>query len=171
MAKLLDLTGKRFGMLKVITRGKDRVNPCGRTNVTWLCICDCGKRKEILSNSLIGKRTQSCGCMQKAAVTRHGDNSSNKSTRLYKVWADMLSRCRNKNTKYYHRYGGRGITVCKEWLDYLVFKEWALANGYKGNLTIDRRNNDGNYEPSNCRFITIQEQQWNKSANRKVVSA
>jgi len=88
-------------------------------------------------------------------------------TRLYKIWFGMKSRCYNNNTKGFENWGGRGIIVCDEWLnDFLSFYNWALKNGYKDNLSIDRINNNGNYEPNNCRFITIQEQQKNKRPKR-----
>lgn len=83
-------------------------------------------------------------------------------TRIYQCWADMKQRCFNPNHKWYPRYGGRGITVCNEWLDFIPFYNWALANGYSDDLTIDRINNDWNYEPSNCRWATQQEQSLNK---------
>jgi len=85
-------------------------------------------------------------------------------TRLYKIWGSMKGRCCNPNDRDYKQYGGRGITVCNEWIDsFVVFQEWAYANGYREYLSIDRKDNNGNYEPSNCRWITIEEQNRNKS--------
>lgn len=78
-------------------------------------------------------------------------------SRIYQTWADMKTRCLSSTNKRYHRYGGRGITVCEQWLEFAPFKDWALANGYTDELTIDRVNNDGNYCPENCEWITIQE--------------
>ena len=84
-------------------------------------------------------------------------------TRIYQIWADMKDRCFNENNKFYKRYGGRGITVCDEWShDFQTFYDWAISNGYSDNLTIDRKDNDGNYEPSNCRWSTQHEQSMNK---------
>ena len=83
-------------------------------------------------------------------------------TRIYQTWADMKQRCTNKNNPFYHRYGGRGIKVCDAWNDFVPFYKWAIENGYSENLTIDRINNNGNYEPSNCRWATQQEQSLNK---------
>jgi hypothetical protein len=83
--------------------------------------------------------------------------------RLYRVWDQMKSRCRNPNHMHYHRYGGRGISVCQEWLDYAKFRAWAVSNGYGKGLTLDRINNDGNYEPTNCRWTTMREQIRNSS--------
>ena len=89
-------------------------------------------------------------------------NGRNKPTRLYGVWCYMRERCGNPNTKRYKDYGGRGISVCSEWDDYAVFRAWALANGYKKGLTLDRENNDSNYEPDNCQWITNAEQAKNR---------
>lgn len=108
-----------------------------------------------------GKRDKSCGCYGhqltgKAHIT-HGDcrnNNKNNKSRIYNILDSMKQRCYNENHKNYKNYGGRGIKICKEWDNYIIFKIWALNHGYKDNLEIDRRNNDGNYEPSNCRWIT-----------------
>ena len=90
-------------------------------------------------------------------------------TRLYRTWCNMKGRCYRKSMKRYERYGGRGITVCKEWKDsFEIFKEWALSNGYSDNLTLDRIDNNGNYCPENCRWITNKEQQSNKSDNHLI---
>jgi len=85
--------------------------------------------------------------------------------RVYNIWRKMRSRCYNKNEKYYHRYGGRGIKICDEWLDSSIFIEWALSHGYKDNLTIDRINNDKGYSPDNCEFITQSENSLRRPRN------
>ena len=90
--------------------------------------------------------------------------------KLYGVWKTMRQRCRDKNKDHYDRYGGRGISVCEEWNDYLVFKEWAIKNGYKDGLTLDRIDTNGNYTPNNCRFATWTEQQNNRTSNHKILS-
>jgi hypothetical protein len=96
-----------------------------------------------------GKESKSCGCQQHAA-RKHGMSG----TALYAIWNHMRQRCSNPKVDNFHRYGGRGISVCEGWEDFATFKDWALANGYKRGLEIDRIDNDGNYEPGNCRFVT-----------------
>lgn len=91
-----------------------------------------------------------------------------KGTRLYRIFYNMMARCTNPNVKSYPRYGGRGIRICPEWSDFSAFQEWALSHGYADNLTIDRIDNDGDYEPSNCRWVTMKEQSSNTSRNRNV---
>ena len=98
--------------------------------------------------------------------TKHGDRPKGKKKRLYHVWLSMRERCHNQNHKHYSRYGGRGISVCDEWADYSVFREWALSNGYSDNLTLDRVNNDSDYNPENCRWATRKEQANNRCSNR-----
>jgi hypothetical protein len=93
------------------------------------------------------------------------DNRTIKYPRLYHQWNDIIRRCENPKCTRYDRYGGRGISVCDEWHDFNIYKDWALSNGYTDNLTIDRINNDGNYKPDNCRFVTYKENNRNTSAN------
>lgn len=102
--------------------------------------------------------------IDRIGISTHHDTKS----RLYKIWTSMRERCYRKGHTHYKDYGGRGITVCEEWLEYLPFKEWASASGYKDGLTIDRIDNNGNYEPSNCRWVTIKEQANNKRTNHIV---
>jgi hypothetical protein len=111
-------------------------------------------------NTYEGSRTKSCGCIRKKYSEAAMGN------KLYSKWANMKARCNNKKIHEYNRYGGRGISICDEWYDFEKFREWALAGGYNKNLTIDRINNNGNYEPSNCRFITIAENNRNKESTK-----
>lgn len=162
MNKLKDLTYQRFGRLEAICPTEKRKSG----NVVWLCRCDCGNLIEIMSPSLILERTKSCGCLRKEKskkrITKlnfiHGDAITGKKARLYNIWNHMKKRCLDLNAYEYKYYGERGISVCEEWIkNYQAFKFWALLNGYADNLTIDRIDNDGNYEPLNCQWITRSE--------------
>lgn len=165
MSKLVDLTGQRFGRL-VVKALADK----GRKNVSakWECICDCGNTLIVSASSLRTGNTRSCGCLHRDANqsghnTRHGDCY----TRLYTIWRSMRQRCGNPKNMDYKSYGGRGILVCDEWKDYTAFKRWALSNGYADNLSIDRINVDGNYEPGNCRWADAKTQANNRRPRRK----
>ena len=104
-------------------------------------------------------------------IRRIGDSFHRETkTRLHKIWESMQARCEYKKHPHYHNYGGRGIVVCEDWRDYLCFRKWALNNGYNNELTIDRVDNDGDYEPSNCRWISIKKQQNNKRNNRIITA-
>lgn len=164
MGKAKDLTGQRFGRLTVTGfYGRDSK---GRRQ--WKCKCDCGTEKVVLANKLLTGRIKSCGCIRKELskerMTRHGMYG----TRLYNIWADMIQRCNNPKNISYKYYGGKGVTVCEEWKDFPIFAKWALANGYNDNLSIDRKNSNGNYEPGNCRWETNFVQCNNKGNNRRI---
>lgn len=168
------LISKRFGRLVVI--GKE--SQTGRT--TWKCRCDCGNECVVERSKLTSGHVKSCGCLedenrktmwQKRCDGRNikmGKRSRRYNERLYNVWNAMKSRCLNPNVKCYSAYGGRGITVCDEWIhDFPSFQEWAIKNGYDenapfGECTIDRIDVNGNYEPSNCRWVNMEIQRQNK---------
>lgn len=158
-ANFKNLVGQRFGMLTVLSRAENKK----LYSVCWNCVCDCGKIKAIRSHDLCTGKTTSCGCLgalhrQKASITHGGTR-----TRLYRIWTAMHSRTTNEKTQFYYCYGGRGISICDEWKNsFEKFRDWSLSHGYQDNLSIDRINNDGNYEPSNCRWATVKEQQLNK---------
>jgi len=143
MPAKMNLIGRRFGRLTVVAEAPK--NNSGK--VRWLCRCDCGKERIVIGTMLTTGRVVSCGC-EKAVKQR-----------LYQVWADMLARCNNPNIACWKYYGGRGIEVCAEWMKFASFKAWAETTGYSNDLTIDRIDSDGNYEPSNCRWITLYENQ------------
>lgn len=164
MQRVKDLTGQRFGRLEVI--GIDD-NSGRKTN--WICQCDCGGVKIVRSDSLQSGAIKSCGCLKKEQdkenLTKHHSHKQS-GTRLYHTWIGLKGRCQNEHNARYSNYGGRGISVCVEWdKSFQAFYDWSLDNGYEETLTIDRINNDGNYEPSNCRWTTIKEQCNNRSTN------
>lgn len=166
MSVLIDLTGQRFGRLIVIERVNDTLDKSGRKYSTWKCQCDCGNYTNATTNNLRSGNTKSCGCYHKEKLKngKHGYRN----TRIYSICNSMKQRCNNKNNVEYKNYGGRGIKVCAEWNkpDGLKnFAEWSIKNGYKENLTLDRINVNGNYEPSNCRWIPLEEQFKNMRKN------
>ena len=134
----------------------------------FCCVCDCGNERIVEMASLIHGRTKSCGCLRKDVATILKTKHKQRYTRLYKTWANMRQRCSNPNTNSYQNYGGRGIAVCDEWKDFANFYAWATPNGYSGDLSIERVNNDGNYEPSNCKWITLKAQARNRRNNHLI---
>ncbi len=162
-----DITGQRFGLLTV----KEFTGIGEHGGSYWLCKCDCGGTIITSSHSLIGGNTKSCGCLHikqaselcKRRNTSHGHSKED----LYFVWKTMRQRCNNPKQHDYKWYGAKGVKICPEWDDYEKFREWALNHGYKKPLTIDRIDFDKGYSPDNCRFITIQEQQKNKSNTKR----
>lgn len=151
--KALDLTGKTFGEITVLSRAENTKD--GTTQ--WLCKCSCGSEWVVRAGNL--KRIKTCReCSFKKPYKKHGDCG----TRLYNIYMGMRNRCENDNNTSYSHYGGRGITVCSEWQNYDIFKEWALASGYDDTKSIERIDVDGNYEPDNCTWIDMKEQSYNK---------
>jgi hypothetical protein len=132
---------------------------------TYLCRCDCGTEWLVVSSNI--RSTRSCGCLQRENFTfrTHGKSK----TRLYGIWNNMRQRCLNSNNPNFQFYGGRGIKVCGDWGTFEPFEKWALANGYVDGLTIERVNNDGNYEPANCEWASRLVQSNNTRAVRRVL--
>lgn len=158
--KVKDITGQRFGRLTVIrfVEVKDR-------QAFFECVCDCGNHTIVSGHSLRRGHTKSCGCLWKEYLHTskcHNRTHNMKNTRIYNIWQHMKARCRRVTCKSYADYGERGITYCKEWEHFEPFYEWAMANGYNDELTIDRIDVNGIYEPSNCRWVTRAVQNRNK---------
>ena len=155
-----DKTGKRYGRLvaeKYIGNG------------LWECKCDCGNAKIVRSGHLNAGKALSCGCLEYALRSAAGYRHGGIREPLYTVWEGMKQRCTNIKHNSYHNYGGRGIRVCDEWKnDYSAFRKWAISNGYRKGLTLERVNNNDGYSPANCKWITNREQSRNKRSNRAV---
>ena len=166
MGKVKDLTGQRFGRLTVI----ELVKINNRSH--WLCKCDCGKETLAQGGYLISGHKKSCGCLHddlsRERLTKMNETHGESKTRLYKIWSDIKKRCYCKTFWAFDRYGGRGIKLCEEWHDYPTFRDWCINNGYAENLTIDRIDNDGNYQPDNCRWVDRKTQANNKSNVRHI---
>lgn len=155
-----DLTGLRFNRWRVL-----KFVPNDKKAAYWECICDCGNKHIVKGSALVNGYSKSCGCLQRETATIHGLNG----TRLNNIWSGMRNRCLYCTNSHYKDYGGRGIKICDEWKnDFKNFYEWAMSNGYKENLTIDRIDVNGDYEPQNCRFINPKAQARNKRNNIKV---
>jgi hypothetical protein len=155
----IDYTGQQFGRLTVLGDAL-KVGAHRKLN----CQCTCGVIKSMYL-SVIKAGAQSCGCLQREIATKHGQSRSGNP--LYGVWTNMKSRCTDINAKYYPEYGGRGITVCEQWAtSFETFELWANNSGYIQGLTLDRANNDSNYQPDNCRWVNRTAQQRNRRGQK-----
>ena len=151
--------GTKFNNLTMVKELERVMLPSGQENRVYLCLCDCGKDTIVRHSHLIKNKIKTCGCLV-------GESHGMSQTKLYRVWRQMQERCHKDYTieRNKKNYQNRGISVCAEWRNsFLSFYNWSMANGYKEGLEIDRRNNDGNYEPSNCRYITRIENMANRN--------
>ena len=167
MPRLKDLTSKKFGRLTVLKRLPNN----NHNQVVWMCLCECGVRKPVLSGSILSGSTRSCGCLQSEITARrsssHLHSKRNERSPTYNSWALMIQRCTNPNNKRWKNYGGRGISVCRRWFSFEAFLEdmGDRPNGF----SIERKNNNGNYTPKNCIWIPMKSQVLNRTDTLAVV--
>ena len=157
----IDITGNTYNRLTVLEEVLPRQKPA-----KWLCQCSCGNKKSVIGASLKNGSTKSCGCLHietnKKQFTKHGEYKG----KLYAIHRAIIQRCTNPNHKTFNLYGGRGISMCSAWLEFTTFQGWAIQAGYRENLSLDRKNPDGNYSPENCHWTSYQYQARNRRAQQ-----
>lgn len=165
MKKYEEMIGKKFGHLTVIGVSS-RTDKYGHKYLD--CKCDCGNFKTIVMHHIISGASQSCGCGVSKSTIKRNTTHGGTGTRLYTIWLSMRKRCTNSKEKDYQYYGAKGIKISSEWSTFDTFRDWSLSHGYDDSLTIDRIDVNGDYCPSNCRWITFAEQCRNRTNNRQV---
>lgn len=165
-----DLSGQTFGDLKVVRfTGKNTKN---KTKI-WECLCTCGSTTEVPTHKLKEGSTSSCGCRmienQAKANTRHGQSVKGKETKLYRIWSGMVGRCLVSTSGSYFNYGGRGIKLWRPWRYFEEFEQWAILSGYKDGMSIERIDVNGNYCPSNCTWIPLKDQAFNRKTTIRLI--
>jgi hypothetical protein len=165
MGKRLDIKpGDSFSRLTIIKEVEGKY--WGKyKHRQFLCKCECGNERIVRLEYLRSGHTTSCGCLREVELIKINATHRQSGTRLHRIWASMLGRCRNKSHTSYKDYGAKGVKVCVEWYKFEKFRDWALENGYREDLTIDRINPFGNYETSNCRWATMLEQRHNRRSD------
>lgn len=162
MPKQNDLTDKHFGKLVAV-----RVAGKKNDRYVWECVCDCGNITYVIGSKLTNGHTKSCGCIRKDGTRKPAYSHGQSRSRLYRIWSNIKTRCKNANAENYEYYGGKGIAICEEWSKtFQAFYDWSIANGYKDDLTIDRKDSDGDYCPENCQWITQSENATRANAKR-----
>ena len=166
MAKVKDLTGKRFGRLIVLGLNGKAFNG----KYQWDCRCNCGNCITVKGNSLTTGHTKSCGCLERESKIETSTTHGLRKHPLYGVWLNMKDRCYNPNNSHFKYYGSKGITVCDEWKDdFKLFYDWMIDNGYYKGMSIDRIDNSLGYSPTNCRIIPLSSQSSNRTTNHKIL--
>lgn len=150
--RLIDITGQKFGRLLVLKY----------SGGLWHCQCDCGVIKDIAGHELLSGKTKSCGCLKRERIIKRSTTHGKRKTSEYNIWSAMRNRCNNPNDKRYSSYGGRGVSVCQEWNESFEAFDRDMGPKPSPKHTLDRINNDGNYEPSNCRWATDEQQRNNR---------
>lgn len=162
----VDFIGRKLGQLTILSK----CEPSHTGHTCFMTKCDCGNYKKVVAYRLLNGTTQSCGCKKKLLDENRFKTHALSKHPLYSVWLNMNRRCDYEKGNRFYRYGGRGITVCDQWKkNFVAFYEWSVNNGWAVGLELDRRENSGIYEPSNCRYVTREVNANNKDYNRMYV--
>lgn len=156
--RLIDMTGQQFGLWTVVRQAGNA--PKGAA--LWLCDCACGTRRNVVGSNLRNGVSTGCGCLGTARAATLNRTHGGSGSKLYRAWQNMAKRCNNPRTPNYANYGGRGIAICEEWASFEAFRDWAMANGYADDLSIERIDVDGGYNPSNCTWADAKTQARNR---------